>query len=562
MRFAVFLATLTLLATAPLARPVIAPHQDDEEMEEVFAEVKELMLRLPLRYHVQAWEILAKTEDPRGIQELARMYAKPKVPKDQSRYLLASALGEKGGGQDIVETLAEWRGNADESEDAWLWRHALRIEVDETSADVALEIARTAKDVTLRAAAIEALAANKDESLYTLIPELVKAMPKKDVDKMMLMGAMATVLTDLGNKKTRVETEWKLMALSLIALLDDEKFPSAAKLVLARHLAEVLDAERVVLEGNAWRTLIAERSREAKEKKSKRRKKKNQEPEYVRPNFFGVEVTGQRVCYLIDLSDSMAESIPDDWRPDGAPTSGPSGKKRKWKKGEIPTNADIPWYSIDTRFDLAREHLRISLMRLEPDQKFTVIGFGTMADYMDGAEGMVKASPSNIKKVIKALDKIEIGSPQGERIHGTLWGDTNMHAGLNLAYATCKKGEVKGAPYIDAEAFASGADTLFILSDGNPSVDDFTVKDTDYGDGTVITDAESGNEADERTAELNYMGPYSNWKYLLDDVSRMNMLRELEIHVISVGDGDEVALGMLAKIGFGQFKVFGKKDKK
>jgi len=97
-----------------------------------------------------------------------------------------------------------------------------------------------------------------------------------------------------------------------------------------------------------------------------------------------------------------------------------------------------------------------------------------------------------------------------------------------------------------------------VLSDGDPSVDDYTVTDVDYGDGRVITDKESKREGKERTMNMNFIGPYSNWPLLLEDTRRMNMLRELEIHVISVGDADEQALGMLADIGLGKLQVFGR----
>lgn len=556
-------ASLTILLPA-LAAPAAATLPQDDPMEALLEEVDELMLRIPLRYHIRAYEKLAKTRDPRAVEELARRYDKPDLPKDQERYLMASSLANIGkkGDPALIEALTEWREDADGDEDAWLWRQALTVETVLGGPDTALEIARTAKSTALRGAAIEALAAAEDESLYTLVPELLKKRPKKEADQVALMGAYATALTALGNKKTQSETPWKQLALALIASLEDEDMSRAAKLILARHLAAELDADFVVLEANAWRTLMAQRSQEAKEKKRKKKDGedpaggKDGEPEYVRPRFFGVEVTGERVCYLIDLSDSMAAPIPEGWKPKGAPTSGPS-KRKKRKKGNLPSEADIPWYSVTTRFDLAREHLRISLERLQPDQKFCVIGFGSRAEYLDGSKGMVKATSGNVKKVLKALDGIDIGDPQGERIHGTIWGDTNLHAGLKLAFATSKKGRVKGAGYVDPETFVSGADTLFVLSDGDPSVDDYTVQDIDYGDGTIITDAESKNEGDTRTMNLNYFGPYVNWPLLIEDTRRMNMLRELEIHVISVGDADTRALGMLAEVGLGKLQVFG-----
>ena len=104
------LAATTLAFATPLRPVVSAPSVtigDDEEQAEVLAEAEELMLRLPLRYHVEAFELLAGTEELYGIEELVRMYKKPQVPKEQSRYLLASALGKKGGGEEIVPRLAE-----------------------------------------------------------------------------------------------------------------------------------------------------------------------------------------------------------------------------------------------------------------------------------------------------------------------------------------------------------------------------------------------------------------------------------------------------------------------
>ena len=562
MHLSTVIASLSVLLAAP-ALPAAPVTLQDDPMEALMEEVNELMLRIPLRYHIRAYEKLARTKDPRAVEELARRYEKPDLPKDQERYLMASSLegiGKKAEAG-LTDALVTWREDADGDEDAWLWRQALEVETRLGGPETALDVARTSKSAALRGAAIEALAASADESLYALIPELLQTRPKKEGDQIALMGAYATALNALGNKKTRSETPWKQLALALIASLEDEDLAPAAKLILARHLAAELEADFVVLEANAWRTLMAQRSQEAKEKKRKKKEEgkpgeEGAEPEYVRPRFFGVEVTGERVCYLIDLSDSMAAPIPEGWKPKGAPTSGPS-KRKKRKKGDLPTEADIPWYSVETRFDLAREHLRISLERLQPDQKFCVIGFGSRAEYLDGSKGMVKATSGNVKKVLKALDGIDIGDPQGERIHGTIWGDTNLHAGLKLAFATTKKGRVKGAGYVHPETFVSGADTLFVLSDGDPSVDDYTVQDVDYGDGTIITDAESKKEGNNRTMNLNYFGPYVNWPLLIEDTRRMNMLRELEIHVISVGDADTRALGMLAEVGLGKLQVFG-----
>lgn len=563
MRHLPALVAFFAISLGPAGAAPSAAGQDTEALEALMVEVNDLMLRLPLRYHIQAYESLARSREPEAIGELARRYEKPDLPKDQERYLMASSLAAIGkkGKDGLAQALADWREDANGAEDAWLWRHALAVEIRLIGPEGAIEAARASRNVALRGAAIEALSATSSEALYDLIPELLQSPPKKDQDQIALMGAYASALTALGNKKTQTETPWKKLALTLVATLEDENVPRAAKLILARHLAAELDAEAVVLEAAAWRTLLAKRAQEAKDRRKEGDKASPEaddaDDEYVRPRFFGVEVTGERVCYLLDLSDSMAAPIPPEWKPKGAPESGPRVRKKR-KKGDLPTEADIPWYIVKTRFDVAREHLRVSLERLQPDQKFCVIGFGSNAEYIKGTKGMVKATPGNVKKVLKELDGIKIGAPQGERVHGTIWGDTNLHAGLKLAFATSKKGRVKGAGYVDPETFVSGADTLFVLSDGDPSVDDYTVTDVDYGDGRVITDKESKREGKERTMKMNFIGPYSNWPLLLEDTRRMNMLRELEIHVISVGDADEQALGMLADIGLGKLQVFGR----
>lgn len=532
-----------------------------ESVAEVIDECDELMKRLPPIYHYRAYKQLAKLAHPDAIAVLQKAYKKPGFPRKQTPHLIASALGEAGEAEGVTEELTEWIEDSDEPGDAWLWRNALKIQIKEEGPEKALEFARNAKEVALRGAAIEALAARGDESLYGLIPELCKSLPKDDVEKQILMGAMVTALAELGNKKTQVKGDWQQMALSLIATMEDGKTPASAQLMLARHLADELEADRLVLEPDAWRALIAAKSRAAKEKKKRKKKKdgESSEPEYAWPKFFGVDVTGNRVCYLIDLSDSMAAPIPQEWKPANGPTSGPS-KRKKWKKGEVPTEADIPWYSVTTRFDLAREHLRISLMRMTEDQKFSIIGFGSRADFLDGCNGMVKATPSNIKKALKALDGIEVGKPTNERPDGTLWGDTNLFEGIELAFGASKKGAVDDDAYVDEDAMEEGADTILILSDGNPSMDSFKTEDVSYGDGVIMDDMEAGKKSkNEAGLKVNHPGPYTYWPFLLEEVERLNMFREAQIQVISVGDGDQEALRRLAAIGLGQLTDLGKR---
>jgi hypothetical protein len=108
--------------------------------------------------------------------------------------------------------------------------------------------------------------------------------------------------------------------------------------------------------------------------------------------------------------------------------------------------------------------------------------------------------------------------------------------------------------YVDGDTFLEGCDTIFLLSDGDPSWDDYEVKDQDYGDGRV-GDPET-DEEHERTPELIYPGPYANWPKLLEDVERMNLFREVEIHCISIGEVDGGWMNKLVEIGLGSLSKY------
>lgn len=89
-----------------------------------------------------------------------------------------------------------------------------------------------------------------------------------------------------------------------------------------------------------------------------------------------------------------------------------------------------------------------------------------------------------------------------------------------------------------------------MLSDGDPSSDDYEVEDVDYGDVDIVTDTETREKRD-RTARVRYNGPYADWENLLQDVRRMNMFREVELHCVSLGNTQASWLEKLADLGFG-----------
>ena len=108
---------------------------------------------------------------------------------------------------------------------------------------------------------------------------------------------------------------------------------------------------------------------------------------------------------------------------------------------------------------------------------------------------------------------------------------------------------------------AQGADTIFLLSDGAPSWDDFGIKDKDYGEGRVVSDFEYRKPAP-RTARLEYHGPYVRLHWLEEDVRRMNVFRKVQVHCIGIGEANIPLLRRIAEDSMGEVYLFGKKAKR
>lgn len=525
--------TITALTLLTFTLPLKAQAQGS--YDQALARYEQCKARPPFKMHGRGWEALAKSGDPRAVEIMARDYAKPFSPDHEfARYLVTAIATKHLKSLECVPAFDAWREAHDAAQDAWLWARALEVGARRGQGQTAVDVIRDPKqDLFLRAAALDALAAAGDTRLFEIVPEVALDMPKAPEERYVLVGALADALIALKAKSST--KEYRAMAVPVIRLLDDAELPYAAKLTLARHLMKALNQKELVMESQPWVDALA----------GKARKETTGGLDYVKPTFFGVEGSGKRIVYLIDASDSMCKELPGE-RPKG-PTSGP---KTKRKKGELPTEADIPWHLIETRFDLAREHLKISLQRLSEDQSFCVILFGDRARTLDATKGLVPAKSSTIKKALKELDQIEEGPPANLRPDGTLEGKTNLHAGLRMAFGAIEKKIVGEGAYVDLDTYLEGADTIFLLSDGDPTWDDWDLVADNYREDT-LGDPESRIKVGD-APRVHYSGPYVSWLLLLEDVERMNMFREVELHCIAIGEVQMAFVKMLADIGMGQ----------
>ncbi len=215
----------------------------------------------------------------------------------------------------------------------------------------------------------------------------------------------------------------------------------------------------------------------------------------------------------------------------------------------------LDWSRIKTRFDAAREFLVLSLKNLPVDKQFCVILFGTKAATLKSTKGLTEAQPKNTAKVIAELMAIRPGKKREGRPHGTLFGYTNIHGAFRLAYALRKYGSATKDAYVDSKAWRQGCDTIFLLSDGRPSWDDFAKMDfADPND--RAGDPESGKQL-RKESRLLFFGPFGRPRYLLEDVRRLNLIRRASIHAVALGEADIDLLEGLTKIGMGQVVQIG-----
>ena len=514
---------------------------------------QECITRLPFWFHVEGREKIGATREVAALTQLCKDYAKPKSYPAYSRYTIAEIISRNFKSDDWVAPIAELRAKHDDPVDTWLWVCTLKNEIDQTDDKLAVALARESKKPHLRAAAIAALGASNNGNMDSAILANCIDFPRKEADRMLLLGAMTGALYA---KKRRVnEPEYRDALKAYISLLaKNVKLSHIAKVQMARHLQVILNGPAKFTDPEPWLELL-ERGDVKKASKSRTRSQ---------PRFFGIETEGERFCYVLDMSDSMLVEVD---RPKGGPITGP--RKKKTKKSMVLDESDLPWHNIISRWDLAREQLRISLSRLSSDKYFSIVWFGTEAGTLSSTKGLVKATSGNIKKAMAELDAILPEANKNGKM--ALRGETSLHYGLQVAFALGKRGVSSEPVYVGAKPLVGGCDTIFLLSDGAPNWDGFDKLDKNYGESQTYKDIEAGITT-AGTPEVNYPGPYAGFPevrgmgrpgkidcWLIRDVERMNAFRRIRLHCVGLGEANELLLKNLAALGNGEVFIVGKK---
>ena len=523
------IASLALLA-------VVASAIGQDDFDDQVKTYKKWMKRPSLYKRTLARERLAQTRDERVIEILAKDYAKPEAPKDQVQYLVASIVNDYCNRKEHVPALDAWRAGHTKAEDAWLWYRVLSNYVMHEGVDHPLALAEdTELEPYLRAAALEAAVKRPDAKVLATAKTVLNNLPE-DRDRWSLVDTVMHVFETHGAFKDSLE--YRQIGEHLANMLDHESPPPRTKLVIARAFQRIYRAPRAWLSSAPWIARLKGEKADGAAKQS--------------ATFVGIETDGQRICYVIDLSDSMLTPLTLKEKEDlRNPVTGEK------KEPVDPAIAALPWDSIKTRFDAAREFLKLSLKQLTSEQEFCVLWFGTEADMLEECAGMQRVTERRIEKVIAELDAIKPGPPRTGREHGTLRGMTNMHGGFHRAYKVKGKGMVKDYEYVDYLTFDQGCDTVFLLSDGKQSWADWAADD--HSDGQGAGDPETGRSLpDPETDIRRYFGPYVHANHMLDDLRRMNLFRKCEINCIGIGEAEDETLKQIAAIGNGKVRLIGR----
>ncbi|MDJ0975914.1 MAG: hypothetical protein QNJ98_15760 [Planctomycetota bacterium] len=530
-------APVRLLATTALLLLLVTPASADA-FKDARKQYRDYLKRPSLFMRTRGRKILARTKDVRALELLRKSYPRSEAPKDQVRYLIATIAANNINGVDTVSTWDAFRAKNKKDRDAWLWFRALRVHLKHKGPQALKQVALGKENVFLRMAAVEALIETHLDDALALVPAVLGTLPEAGIDRVVTIETCIGVLFAAKDKLGTEAYDPSLQ--TVIELLDHEATPKRTKLVIVRRLAKIFGTDVLDIDAQPWLLELKKGKTEGAEDDAR------YAPD--RPTFIGIQATGDRIAYVIDMSDSMLTPLTGKEKEDlKGPITGP-GAERRDRDG-------IDWDAVETRFDAARAFLKASLLRLKEDKSFCVIFFGTEAARMASSPGLVQANTKNVQKVIKELDAIEAGLPNRRRPHGTLRGNTNIHGGMHRAFKLHGTSLVKAWEYVDARTFLEGCDAIFLLSDGAPTMDDWAELDKrDPQDRGGDPEMRRGGA---QPPQLLYFGPYAQPGHLVDDIHRLNLFRKAEIHCIGMGEARMPLLKRIATLGLGKARKIG-----
>lgn len=527
----------------------VALGQDDAVWDAAHEQFRDYSTWEALGARSRGAQRLAKTLDPRAVDLICARYREPGETHPRQEQLLVAGFlqlfATSPHGAKAVSELAEVDGCA------WLDYSAACLQAGQGEHAKLAAVARDLKgDAIQRSVALQALGAHGPAAeVGALLCELLREpkLVKKRTDEALVLAACCEAVLALGRRSER--EVWREAALALAGRLG-KRTPKPEAGTIARFLGTLLEVKERYLEPGPWEALIRAEG-----------PAKGEAGTRTRTQFMGLSTTGERVVYVIDLSDSMLLELSDEEREVLRPLTSTARKK----------NA-VNWDHQRTRFDAVRECLKLSLRSLDKRTQFAVVRFGNDAKALEATPRLVPASKRNVAAVCHELDLLTADS---SATSPRLYGRTNVHAGVRLAFQLSARGLIPdGVEHQHPEALKSGCDAIFLLSDGTPTLWDYhgtgpereypayDIPERDY----EVKDPETGKVREvhqearhvpARTAKQSMAGPFSDPTVFSMDLRRLNVLRKVEINAIGVGEYSKAWLERITAGGQGQLRLIG-----
>lgn len=552
-------SSLRALATAGLCLAAVAVAQEQEKKpvsyEEAVDKYKVEVKRKPLGLRYMAWYHLAQSLDARAFEQLIKDYGSADSPHEFERSILVTAVASAAANLAPISSWRTWRTKFAKAEHAWLWFLALCYE-SENDENLCWNVVGDASLPTeLRVAALDVVGTFLSTKVWNKAGEeqlsnFLQKPPAKPADRALWLEAWSGLFR---THEKAIEKVHKEALRRLVPLMTDPATTNRTRLVMARNFASALDRDDVGPNPAIWDGLLSETPTQEAEIAYAQAKAS------ARSGFCGIVDHGLAIAFVVDASDSMLAELTQSEREQLTPLTGvKSDAATDEARAAANLERTIDWSKVKNRFDCARELVKQALRQLRPEQRFTVVLFGDRAEYLDPSVGLVPANKSNVDAACKKLDSILPGDPIPDRPNGQLRGDTNLHAGLLFAM---RAGDPRKAtsrtygPRDFAKQDANGVDTVFLLSDGAPSTDDFAMLD-DNPSG-VFRDAETG--ATSRGAGRGlYPGPFGRARYLKYECTRLNLFQQARIHAVGIGEADAPLLEYITAATDGRCILIGK----
>ncbi|MCC6573518.1 MAG: hypothetical protein IT462_06975 [Planctomycetes bacterium] len=542
-----------------------APKETYEEAKKNF---DEKILWEPLRTRADALNRLAATKDERAVEVLRRQYFKPHATWPiQEKYLNAGCLENFLAGRLGALDINDWVEATGKFPDYWLEFNAYRVHAAQITGERLMPVARNKAGKALqRSAVVQALAIQGLAEAAVLIPELLdfRIQLYDSFEEDIMIAGCASALAYLSDVFAKERTDEIIVAAeAVINLLGDKRLNGKQRMLVVRHLAAFFKIDRSWMTPHPWLMLLhGQMAPDDREGNTS-----------ARPTFMGVEIRGKRPVFVLDLSDSMMIPLSEDEKNQirkPVVTGDPKSKKKKDARKD-PLD-DLPWDKITNRFEAARECLKVCLKGLTKDMYFAVIKFGDKAEPMASTPRMQPVMPGTVEACIRELDSIKPGAPNKDRKHGTLMGQTNLHAGVVRAFRIMETGLITTEDeHINKECFETGTDSIIVLTDGAPTRDDYWAMGPEIdvpaqpASTHTYKDPETGESKTSYTPEReayktrpSVLGPFTQLDpYYRRDLMRMNLFRRCDIACIGVGEADAKWLNESAKIGHGRVRFIG-----